>query len=302
MGRGRVPGERSVTAVAASPDLAASYDYCRNVTRTRARNFYYAFRLLDSPRRDSICAIYAFMRHCDDLSDEPGASPAEARRALEDWRKDLDAALSTYAPSNPLWPAFAHTVARHGIPRQYFHDMIDGVMSDLERQAVATFDELYRYCYQVASVAGLSLIHVLGFHSPDAPALAEKCGIAFQLTNIIRDVREDALNGRVYLPAEDLARFAVDPASLRAPVETAALRELLRMQAARARAYYRESRPLLDMVTPQCRPSLWALIEIYSRLLDRMDRRGFEVLGNRIRLSDFEKSRILARAAVRWTS
>src|SRR6185295_5804355 len=125
------------------------------------------------------------------------------------------------------------------IPRQYFYDMMDGVSSDLEPRRIATFDELYRYCYQVASVVGMTTIHILGFDSPEALRLAEKCGIAFQLTNILRDVREDRDLGRVYLPEEDLARFGVKKLE-----QSAEFIALMRFEAARARSYYKESAPL----------------------------------------------------------
>lgn len=275
--------------------LDQSYRYCRQVARDRARNFYYAFRLLDPVRRDSISAIYAFMRHCDDLSDEPGAT----RESLEAWRSQLDAALTGNVPGHPVWPAFLDTARRYRIPSQYFYDMIDGVSSDLERTRIETFDELYRYCYQVASVAGLSLIHIFGFDRPEALVLAEKCGIAFQLTNILRDVREDARLGRTYLPAEDLARFGVTPELLKTGIETDAFRALLRLEAARAWTYFRESEPLTSMVDPSCRRSLGALIAIYSRLLARIEQRQYAVLEQRVSLSAAEKSWILVRSL--WT-
>lgn len=278
--------------------LAVSFRHCRAVTRARARNFYYAFRLLDNARRDAICAIYAFMRRCDDLSDEAGATLA----GLEAWRAEMRSAFEGRPAPDPVWPAFVDSVERYRIPRQYFEDHIDGVASDFARTSLATFEELYRYCYQVASIPGLALVHVFGYRTPEALPLAEKCGVAFQLTNIIRDVREDAANGRVYLPREHLNIFGVDPAGFREGRESGRFRELLRHEGGRAREYYRQSRPLLDLVDPSCRPSLWALIEIYSRLLDRIESRGYGVLGERVRLSGVEKSWIVARALLRWTS
>jgi phytoene synthase len=281
-----------------SSSLAESYAWCRDVARARARNFYYAFRLLDPQRRDALCSIYAFMRRCDDLSDEPGATAA----ALDDWRAKLEAALGGKPGVEPLWPAFCETVRRYGIPAEYFHDMIDGVSSDLTRREIVTFDELYRYCYQVASVAGLSLVRIFGYRSEEALPLAEKCGIAFQVTNILRDVGEDLANGRIYLPREDRERFSVREIAM-----SAEFVELMRFEAQRAHKYYRESRPLLDMVDPACRPSLWALVEIYSRLLRLIEASGFDVLRRRIRLPAIEKSWIAARALPpalfsRWSS
>jgi len=176
--------------------------------------------------------------------------------------------------------------------------MIDGVSSDLEPRRIRTFDELHDYCYHVASVVGLTVIHIFGFKNPDALKLAEKCGIAFQLTNILRDVREDAENGRVYLPEDDLARFKVEPASLRGRELTPELRGLLAFEADRARAYYRESAPLVGMIDPASRPSLRALIGIYSRLLDRITAADYEVLNARIRVPTWQKLGILLRS--RW--
>jgi len=278
-------------------DLRPSYAYCRDVARRRARNFYYSFLLLPRPQRNAICAIYAFMRRCDDLTDEPG-SPEAARRAIADWRRELEAALEGRYADCPLWPAFHETVQRYRIPHEYFFEMIEGVSSDLDPRRFASFQELYRYCYQVASVVGLTIVHIFGFRRPEALVMAEKCGVAFQLTNILRDIREDLSRGRVYLPQEDLERFGVDVESLRNQTPPAGFAELLRFEVARARALYAEGRPVLDLIEPQSRPSLWALIEIYSRLLDRIERAGAAVLQHRVELPLLEKLGIVARAAL----
>ncbi len=260
-----------------------SYAYCRNVARTQARNFYYSFVLLQNTQRDAMCAVYAFNRHCDDLSDGPVAA---SRSAMEEWRRSLDQALTGNYGSEPLWPAFHDAVKRYKIPHDYFHQMIDGVASDLEPREIQTFDELYRYCYQVASVVGLTVIHIFGFEDPKAIELAEKCGVAFQLTNILRDVKEDRDRGRVYLPREDRDRFPV-------------FHELMQFEAARARGYYDESRPLVELVQPKSRASLWALIEIYRRLLERIEASNYDVLSRRIRLSTPKKLSIVLQA---WLS
>jgi phytoene synthase len=273
-----------------------SYAYCERVARTQAKNFYYSFLLLSKPRRQAMCAIYAFMRYCDDLSDEAGI--ADRRGAIANWRRDLEAALAGSLPEHALWPAFADAVQRYNIPHEHFFEMIDGVSSDLEPRRMRTFDELYGYCYQVASVVGLTIIHIFGFANTDALKLAEKCGIAFQLTNIIRDVREDAENGRVYLPEDDLARFGVAPESLRGRELTPALRQLLAFEADRARAYYRESAPLIAMIDSASRPSLRALIGIYSCLLDRVTAADYQVLRARLRVPTYQKIWILMRS--RW--
>jgi 15-cis-phytoene synthase len=270
--------------------LDASYDFCRRIARTRARNFYYSFLLLSREQKNAMCAIYAFMRYCDDISEGAGAS----RAGIDRWRSDLDRALAGQYAENPLWPAFHDTVARYRIPQEYFYQMIEGVSSDLEPRQIQTFDELYRYCYQVASVVGLTILHIFGFESADAPKLAEKCGIAFQLTNILRDVREDLENGRVYIPAEDILRFG---AHLKNRDENFV--RLMRFEAERARQYYQESRPLIELVHARSRPSLWAIIEIYRRLLDHIERSNFDVLAQRIRVPTWEKLGILATARLR---
>ena len=273
--------------------LAASYRFCRRIARREARNFYYSFLLLPRQKRDAMCAIYAFMRACDDLSDDPAQAGAEPLRR---WRADMQQALQGHYAEHPCWPAFHDTVRRYRIPAQYFDDMIDGVSFDLEPQTIDSFGDLYAYCYRVASVVGLTILHIFEFESPRALELAEKCGIAFQLTNILRDVKEDCERGRVYLPAEDLRRFNLTAAELCDPAAAPRFRDLMRFEAARARQFYEESAPLISMVHRRSRPSLRALIGIYRRLLERIEQSGYDVLARRIRLPGWEKVWILMRA------
>lgn len=275
--------------------LEQSRAYCESVARRRAKNFYYSFLLLPRPKRQAMCAVYAFMRECDDRSDGPGAAPEK----VAEWRAALDAALAGDAPGHPVWPAFVDTARRYKIPPRYFHEMIDGVSSDFDAKTIGTFDELYRYCYLVASIVGLTIIHIFGFEDPKALDLAEKCGVAFQLTNILRDVREDAANGRVYLPQEDLAFFGVEPEELNQARLTLPLRDLFLFEATRARNFYTKSRPLLDMVHRDSRSALWALMEIYSRLLARIESEGYPVLERRVSLTAREKIGIVLRAWLR---
>jgi len=270
-----------------------SYTWCEGVARSQAKNFYYSFLLLSKPQRRAMCAIYAFMRYCDDLSDDDGVADRPA--AIARWRSDLEAALSGQARDHAVWPAFIDAVTRYKIPQRYFYDMIDGVSSDLEPCRVNTFDELYDYCYHVASVVGLTIIHIFGFESPEALPLAEKCGIAFQLTNILRDVREDAEKDRVYLPAEDFARFEVSSETFE-PRE--GFHKLMKFEAARAREYYRDSAPLVGLIDARSRASMRALIGIYSRLLDRIVASNYDVLARRVRVPTWEKLWVLMRSRV----
>jgi phytoene synthase len=274
--------------------LDESYAWAEKVARSQAKNFYYSFLLLPEPKRRAMCAIYAFMRYCDDLSDDENVPDRAA--AIARWRADLELALNGRAPDHPVWPAFADSVDRYKIPHRYFFEMIEGVSSDLEPRAVQTFDQLYRYCYHVASVVGLTVIHIFGFKDSSALELAEKCGIAFQLTNILRDVREDSEKGRVYIPAEDFERFEVSPKTFE-PAE--AFQRLMEFEAQRARQYYRESAPLTELIDPSSRPSLRALIGIYSRLLDRIVASDYDVLSRRVRVPTWEKLWLLARSRFR---
>lgn len=277
-----------------------SYRYCREVAKERAKNFYYSFVLLDKDRRDSMCAVYAFMRHCDDLSDDPKSTDAAVvQQNISLWRLEMDRALKGIMGDDPLWPAFYDTVRRYSIPHRFFHEMIDGVMSDITPREIETYEELYQYCYQVASVVGLTVIHIFGFESARALLLAEKCGVAFQLTNILRDVREDAEMGRVYLPREDLRRYGVNAEQLRLGLENDRFRKLMKYEAERARACYEESAPLNDLVEPKSRRSLWALREIYLHLLARIEKSNYAVLTHRVKVPTSTKVLLMLRALLK---
>jgi phytoene synthase len=274
-----------------SSSLEASYAYCERVARAKAKNFYYSFLVLPKAKRRAMCAVYAFMRECDDRSDEDGATESN----MAAWRAELDRALAGDTYAHPLWPAFADTVRRYRIPRSYLDDMIDGVTSDLTFSQPQSFEDLYSYCYKVASVVGLTIIHIFGFREPIALAMAEKCGVAFQLTNILRDVREDRDNGRTYLPSNLMRHYAVP--HLDAP--TPQLNSLLADLGGRARDYFTFSRPLIKLVETDSQSSLWALIEIYDRLLRKMESGRFAVLEKRYGLSGLEKAGVLTQAFLR---
>jgi phytoene synthase len=279
-------------------DLRASYRLCSEIARREARNFYYSFLLLPPSRRRAMCALYAFMRQTDDLADEPGPTDKK-RQSLRAWRSELESALSDPSSTHlPILPALVDTVRRHQIPPRYLFDVLDGVEMDLEPIRFARFEDLYTYCYRVASAVGLCCIHIWGFRSDGGRAeqLAESCGIALQLTNILRDVREDASNGRVYLPLEDLSRFGVDPSDLASDTLHPHLYNLLKFQADRAYDYYTRACPLVALVAPVGRPVLRAIVGIYRSLLDEIARRGYNVLNGRISLSPWRKAAITLRS------
>jgi phytoene synthase len=278
--------------------LRASHRFCGALARREARNFYYSFLLLPPSLRRSMCALYAFLRHTDDLADEPGG-PAEKQAALREWRASLDRALAG-APAEP-WPgllAFADTVARHEIPRQYLNDVLDGVEMDLHPQVYATFDDLYVYCYRVASAVGLCCIRIWGYQSEEgrAEALAESCGIALQLTNILRDVREDAERGRIYLPQDDLALFEVTAEDLLADHPSDAVRRLLEFEGRRAQQFYEAAEPLAELVSPVGRPVLRTIAGIYRALLGEIARRDYDVQSGRVALPAWRKLAIASRS------
>lgn len=279
-----------------SCSVPASYRLARRIARSRARNFYFGICLLPADRRDALSAIYAFMREADDIADGEGSVP-ERRARLNRWRGILDRTLAGDTAGSPISPAFHDAATRFAIPAEYFHELISGTEMDLSIRRYATFEELYTYCYRVASIVGLCSLHVFGFTDPAAKPLAERCGIAFQLTNILRDVLEDAGNGRVYLPEEDLRRFGVDPGELVSGRATEAFLELFRFQAARARLYYEQSRPLLGLVEPVSRPALWAMISIYREVLERVDANPALVLKGRVSLPFAEKAMFAMRGA-----
>jgi phytoene synthase len=280
--------------------LEDSYRYCARVSRQQARNFYYAFLVMPREKRRAFCAVYAFLRHSDDISDE--GSPAgrgERRHMLQQWRARLAAALEGDYGDSRLLPAFHATVRRFSIPPRYFYELIDGGEMDLGDVRFRTFEDLYLYCYRVAGVVGLVSLHVFGFppeHCAEAMRRAEACGIAFQLTNILRDLREDAALGRTYLPEQDLARFGYSSEKLRQGIGGEDYRQLMEFEAGRAANYYREALPLLELISPDCRPALWAMIRLYGGILARMRAANFPMLRRRVELSTMEKLDIAARA------
>lgn len=233
-----------------------------------------------------MCAIYAFMRYSDDISDDGGSDPASR---MDAWRTALDRAFEGDYGDSAILPAFHDTVRRHGIPSEYFHALIDGTVMDLSPRVYQTFEETYRYCYHVASVVGLVCIHVFGFRDQAAKQLAEWNGIAFQLTNILRDLREDAGMGRVYLPREDLERFGYSDANLSAGVDNEQFRALMRFEVDRARDYYDRAAPLLEMIEPDSRPCLRAMRAIYGGILDGIVAQNYDVFRRRAGVPTWKK-------------
>ncbi len=280
--------------------LAAAYAECNRIARAAHSNFYLAFFGLPKEKRNALCALYAFNRLVDNVSDEPGDLDSK-RRGLARWRGQLDEMAAGNTSGHAILPALADTTARFRIPTRYYHDLILGAEMDLTVASYATFDRLSEYCYRVAGTVGLTCLHVFGFEDPKAPDLAEWLGLAFQLTNIIRDVRTDFEMGRIYLPLEDLKRFGVRPEELRGPA-TKKLHALLEFEADRAWKFYEQGAALIHRVDADSRATLWALVRTYSTLLARIEERGFDVFSSRVSLSSAEKIQYLLVSGMggRW--
>jgi phytoene synthase len=281
--------------------LHKSYERCRQVTRRANSSFPVAFRLLPPAKRRAMDALYAFMRVTDDLADEPG-EVADKRQHLAEWRAGLSAALDGHF-THPIHPALFDAVRRFAIPPRFLFDAIDGIESDLEPVRFATFAELYPYCYRVASAVGLACVRVWGLRPGvewrDADGPAEAAGVAFQLTNVLRDLGEDFARGRVYLPADELAAFGCPPESWHQGGE--AFRAMMRFQARRAREFYRRAAPLDRLLSADGRAIFRVMSGTYRRLLDEIERGGFDVFARRVRVPRWRKGLILLGGwAVKW--
>jgi 15-cis-phytoene synthase len=289
--------------------LESAYATCRAIAKREAKNFYYAFVALPEPRRNAICAIYAFMRKADDLSDDETLSREQRLVNLEQWQAAWRSASQTGATHDPVFIAVRDATQRFNIPLSLLDELIAGTTSDLKANpddapdTYATFADLYQYCYLVASVVGLVCIRIFGYTDPAAEKLAEETGVAFQLTNILRDVAEDAERGRVYLPLEDLAAHNVSLESIlhraKSTPPTTNERALLADIGKRAEAYYASADKLLPLIDPESRPAMWVLVSIYHALLRRIERANYDVFTERVSVPTAQKVSILAAGMAR---
>jgi 15-cis-phytoene synthase len=302
----------------APAQLTMAYSVCRGITRASAKNFYYAFLVLPKRKREALCAVYAFMRRCDDIADDTTLGLEERRLKLDTWLNALHRVQQGEPSDDPILLALTDAQRRYTIPAGLLDELAMGTAMDvdpptesnLENQdtpvsATAavpgltvqyqTFDDLKLYCYRVASVVGLVCIHIFGYRDPAAEPLAEQCGLAFQLTNIIRDVQEDAAMGRVYLPQEDLAKFGLSAAELLSTPDPARFRPLLAMEADRAREFYLAGDQLSAYISEDSQPALWVLVTIYRKLLEKIAERQYDVFSGKVSLTVSEKLRTLGK-------
>jgi 15-cis-phytoene synthase len=303
-----MPSSSSPTA----SQIAVAYSVCRSITRSAAKNFYYAFLVLPMAKRQALCAVYAYMRRCDDIADDFKLPASERRQRLNAWLDAFHRAEAGHATDDPVLLALTDTQRRFKIPVELLDQLAYGTGMDIQDSANPTasgaaelqvlyrsFSDLRQYCYRVASVVGLVCIRIFGYRDPAAEALAENLGLAFQLTNIIRDVREDADMGRIYLPAEDIERFKIGPSDFRQAAIPERLRWLLAAEADRAREYYSSARELMLLIDEDSQPALWVLVTIYRRLLEKISDRKYDVFGKKIALTVREKVIILGKGLVK---
>ena len=293
----------------APPQLIMAYSVCKGITRTAAKNFYYAFLVLPRRKREALCAVYAFMRRCDDITDDARLSLPERRQKLDAWLDDLHRAQQGNPTDDAILLALTDAQRRYSIPAGLLDELAVGTAMDVEESESAaqtsttpglavqykTFEDLRLYCYRVASVVGLVCIHIFGYRDPAAESLAERCGLAFQLTNIIRDVKEDAGMGRVYLPEEDLAKFNLTAAELLSAPDAARFRPVLALEADRAREFYGAGHELIPYIFEDSQPALWVLITIYQSLLEKIAEKQYDVFTAKVSMSTWEKLRILGK-------
>jgi phytoene synthase len=293
-------------AGAAPLDVETSYAAARSLARRKARHFYFAFRWLTPDRRDAMCAIYGFLRRLDDLADEPTELDTSRADRFAPCRAILDYAYGRQGDGalDPATPAFADAVRRFGIPREELDEAIRGAEMDLSVRQYRTFTDLRVYCFRAASVVGRMCVHVFGLPASveeggaRALALADELGVAFQLTNILRDLREDAERGRLYIPREDLERFGVPEEELLRSPATERVRRLLAFEAERARGFYDRSAPLTSLVDRRSRRTLAGMRAMYRAILDKIERADFDVVTRPVRLSTLEKVRVALRTLV----
>jgi phytoene synthase len=274
--------------------LASSQAWCERLARKEAGNFYPAFRLLPGEQRRAMCALYAFLRISDDLAD--GDEPIGQKRAsLARWRLQLRAGLAG-EDGHPVFPALRWAITRHEVPPGYLEDALDGVEADLSVSRYEDFQSLDRYCHLVAGAVGLACVRIWGHRGEAGREEALAAGTALQLTNILRDIPEDAARGRVYIPQEDLRRFGVPEEQLLAGPCDEKFRALMAQQAHRAMEHYSRAWPLADRLAPPGRAVFLVLCRTYRALLDAIIRRGYDVFSARARVPGWYKAWLAASA------
>ncbi|MCS6989863.1 MAG: squalene/phytoene synthase family protein [Chloroherpetonaceae bacterium] len=280
--------------------IEAAFEYCRQASWKHAKTFYFATRFLPKPKRRAVHAVYALCRYVDDIVDH--SEDKLLRRSLtkekivlliDKWRNDLEACYAGALIDHPIMIAWHETLKRYHIPKRLPLELIDGVCMDLKQNRYETFDDLYPYCYKVASVVGLMTSEIFGYASEEALKRAVELGIAMQLTNILRDVGEDARKGRIYLPLEDLRRFGVSEEEILSGAMSENFVNLMKFEIERARFYYAESEKGIAMLSPDSRLAVKVSHDNYSRILRRIEELNYDVFNQRAFVSNAKKIALL---------
>ena len=287
------PGTATRDDVLDPAAVMQAYLECQAITKASSTNFYYAFLTLPPQKRLAIYATYAFCRMCDDIVDDPERRTT-AENDLADLRRQLQ---ETYdgRPNGPVWTALADAQRRFGIPMAHFRDVIDGCEMDLTKNSYETFEELVQYCRRVASAPGLICIEIFGYTDERAVEYAIDLGIAMQLTNIARDVAEDARDGRVYLPQEELEKFGYSKSELVAGTVNGPFRDLMKFQIERAHRYFERGARLFPLLDRRSRACPRTMSSVYRRLLGRIEAADYDVFSERISLSRTAKAALAAK-------
>ncbi len=272
-------------------------EYCQSKAASSGSSFYYSFRFLPPDQRRAITALYAFCREVDDVVDEC-SDESIARQKLDWWRHEITQTFRGEA-KHPVTQALAALLDRFSLPEEYFQEIIDGMAMDLDQHHYATFSELSLYCYRAASVVGLLAAEIFGYTNRQTLKYAHDLGMAFQLTNIIRDVREDASRGRIYLPQEDLQKFNVSPQEILSYQQTDRFTALMRFQAQRAQQFYDKAMQQLPDEDRYAQRSGLIMSAIYRTTLDEIERDNYNVLAHRVSLTPIRKLWIAWRTAQR---
>ncbi|MCE9584199.1 MAG: presqualene diphosphate synthase HpnD [Planctomycetes bacterium] len=287
------PPATSPRASVKAPTVEEAYAFCEELTSRTARNFYYPIRGLTKERRRAMCAVYAFSRGADDIADEPGVLDRAGSFAA--YRRGLAGAFSG-APEGEVFVALADAAKRFHLSKEHLAEIINGAEQDLKVTRYASFADLRGYCYKVASAVGLVCVEIFGYTDAAARGYAETLGIAMQLTNILRDIGEDAQRGRIYLPAEELARFGVREEDLLAGRVLPSFVELMKFQVARARENFANSEGLFALLDRKARFCPLAIRGLYEGILNRIEGRGYDVFSKRVSLSAPAKVLCVMRA------
>ena len=278
-------------------EIESAYRYCESVTKAHAKSFYFAAKFLPKSKQRAVYPIYAFCRHVDDAVDEAeNQSEGKILAAVEDWKRILDGIYQKTKNQKPktknqtlVLLALQDLVKTYNIPENLPRELIEGVLMDINIRRYATFDELYVYCYRVASTVGLMSSEILGYYDKSALDYAEAMGIGMQLTNILRDIKEDAAMNRIYLPQEDLKRFGVSEAQIFANQINENFIELMRFQIARARDFYRKGEQGIALLEKDSRFTVLLASRTYGRILDEIERQNYDVFSRRARTSFSQK-------------